>query len=140
MPATFNHTAGSVSFRSGPHRPDNSLAVVQPQRKSAGAVRFGYAHTIVNDIKQLTIRATTAEKDQFITFFNTVARGMAELFTYTTPTGQTIAARFARPDFGLTEKAYDSWEINADLRVAGAAWGWSPATGLLWADGQGVAL
>ena len=47
--ATFAHTNGSITFTRAPQRPDKSLAVIQPQRKSAGGNRFGYAHTIINN-------------------------------------------------------------------------------------------
>lgn len=136
MPASFIHPNGSVTFSRGPYRPDNSLAVVQPQRRSAASIRFGYAHTIVNDLKQLRIRATTTEKDQFTTFFNTIAQGMSELIEYTDPTGASITARFDRPTFSVIEIAYNAWEITVGLRIFAGGWTWPSGSSMLWPSGN----
>jgi hypothetical protein len=138
MPITFSHIDGSITLTRAPRRPDKSLAVIQPQRKSAGGTRFGYAHTIINDTLRLQIRATTAEKDQLLTFFNTIARGMAELIGYTDPLGATISCRFAQATLDIIEKAYNAWEITCSLRIFDSAWLFSDGTPVLYSDGTEV--
>lgn len=146
MPASFYHPAGTLIFSRAPYRPDRSLTIVQPQRQSAGGVRFGFTHTIVNQIANLRLRLNTAERDQLLTFFNSTVRGQAEQFAYTDTNGQALLARFDSPTLeGLTEIAYDSHEVTVRLRIyiGAVRWQLAPGFNLLWDNGAamtGVAL
>lgn len=139
MPASFTHPNGSVTFSRGPHRPDNSLAVVQPQRQSAANVRFGYAHTIAHETMSLRLRMTTAEKDQFLTFFNTTVNGMAEQFGYLDPQNTALLVMFNTPRLSdLTEKAYDAWEATVGIRIVGGSLAWSDGQVLAFDNGSAI--
>lgn len=108
-------------------------------------IEYGFRNTITNQSLSLPMRMTTAQKDQFLTFFNTTVRGMSELFVYTDPLGRPVTARFAERSLtGLLEKAYNSWEITVPLRVFGGSsywpssgiWLWASFDRLLWPGGQ----
>jgi hypothetical protein len=135
--AIFSHTNGSVTLSRAPHRPDNSLAVIQP-RRDTGVVRFGFAHTITEKTMRMKIRATSDEKEHFLTFFNTIVNGMAELFVYTDPLGATGNFRFATPSLDISERAYNSWEIGCTLRAFGGTWMFADGSTMLFDDNQEI--
>lgn len=115
--ASFVHSAGSVTFSRGPLRPDLSLGLQQPQRQTAGGIRFGYAYTVADNIIKLSLRLTDTEQTTLLAFFNTIVNGMAEPFTYNDTTGVATNVRFNTPLIdGLTDNAYNSNGCIVELR------------------------
>lgn len=116
--ATFVYGGTTITFTRSPLRPDQSLDVIQPQRQTSGGTRFGYAQTVVAVVLRLTLRMTTSQKDLLLNFFNTIVNGMANAFVYTDTSGNALTVRFDKPSLdGLTEKAYNAWEVTVPLRV-----------------------
>lgn len=139
MSASFSHSAGSVTFSRAIQRPDRALQVVQPQRSTAAAVRLGYVHTYITDTITLALRMTAAEKDSLLSFFRTVANGMAGLFNYTDPEGTSLSVRFASGALsGLREKGPDCWEISLPLHIFPSVWLFSNGSTQLYSDGTEV--
>lgn len=140
MGASFVHANGRVDFRSAPARPERSLAVIQPERKTAGEYRYGYAHTIVDDKLPITLRMSAAELAQFETFFYNTVRGMSELFFYTAGDGSSYAVRFAQSRLnGLREVAADMFHLPVQLLVFPSSWQWADGSTMQFDNGQEIA-
>ena len=138
MSATFYHPSGSVTFSRNPQRPDQSLDIIQPQRKSAGGTRFGFAHTIVKRIIKVNFRLTDTEKAALINFFHNVVKGKSGLFVYSDPAGIGYQVRFESDTLAITEKAYSAHSAAIELRISGGVIDWPSGFTLLWASGDSV--
>jgi hypothetical protein len=87
--------------------------------ESTGGARYGYALYVKHDLLNLPLRMTAAEKTQLLTFFRTVARGMANVFTYTDPLGIAVSVRFAGSSLPeIPENAFDAFVATIPLRLA----------------------
>ena len=116
--ASFVHPNGSITFSRGPHRPDNSLAPVQPLRKSAGGVRLGFASAFDKNLIRPRLRLSEVEKAQFIAFWDTIVNGMSEPFTYTDTSGFAQVVSFEDPALpDIIDIGYDSYEVTVTLRA-----------------------
>lgn len=136
MGVSFTHPAGSIAFKRGPARPERSMDLMQPRRQSAAGQPYGFAHTVVNDVMKLQLRAATVEKDLFVTWFRTVAKGMAEQVTYIDPFGNSFFGSFDQANYSVLERACGVWEISIPFRVFGRGWTWPSGDVMLWPSGD----
>lgn len=118
MSALFSNAGGSVIFSLNPTRPPRSRSLIQAREESAGAVPFGYIIYRTDDLLTLDVRMTNAEVPTFLTFWQSVARGMAVAFNYTDPIGAVVSVKFndsRLPE--IREKAYNLHLATVTLRV-----------------------
>ena len=119
MPASFAHANGSITFSLAPTRGEKTLSFQQAAESSAGGEPYAYPLYVKDDIFTLPLRLTTVERGQFVAFWATVARGMANPFTYTDVFSTAIMARFASPRLpAIVEHAYNVHLVTVQLRVA----------------------
>ena len=119
MPAAFTHASGSVTFSLAPTRGEKTLSFQQAVESSAGGEPYAYPLYVKDDTLELPLRLTTVEKGQLIVFWHTVARGMANAFTYTDILGTALTARFASPRLPqIVERAYNVHVVTVQLRIA----------------------
>jgi hypothetical protein len=134
--ASFAHDSATVSFRCPPVRPGHGLAFVQPDLRSAGAVRFGMAAVADSDLLELRLRLTDSERAGLVHFFASAARGIANEFVYEDAAGDGYRVRFASPVLpAIVERACNAHAATARLRVLGRV---TASDGFLFGDGSAV--
>ena len=115
--ATFVNGGTTLTFSRTPNRPDISATIVQPQRKTAGDIPYGYTHLLTDTVLRLRLRMTSTEKNSLLTFFQTTVSGMAKTFTYTDTAGTALTVRFNIPKLTVTETIYGSFTADVELLV-----------------------
>lgn len=134
--ATFSHTNGTITFTRTPSRPDHTVEINQPARRTSGGTRFGFAQILTKKVIRVNLRMTTIERANLVNFFYSIAQGMAEKFTYTDALGTARAVRFDKPTLDIQEKAFDTHIATLDLRVFSFPWAWADGQALQWDNGQ----
>ena len=115
--ATFIHTAQTIIFSRSPLRPNRSLDKVQPREVTAVDVPMVYDSLATDDLIELPLRLTSAEKTSLEAFFLNIVRGRSNPFTYTDVGGISRVVKFNQTSLSLKEIAYDSHAGTVSLRV-----------------------
>lgn len=116
MPARFDHAAGSLVFTRAPAYGSGGQDVLQAEAVSAGG--DPYALDPVATEKPLPLvfpRMPLTDWEALLTFFDQVADGMAEEFTYTDVRGTAHNVRFAVPELEAEEVAFETFAVTVPL-------------------------
>ena len=91
----------------------------QASGRTAGGETYAYELGATIHEAELEFRSlTSAEKDSLASFFESTARGMLEMWTYTDPAGGEHAARFAEPAIVFVQFARNVWDVSVRLELA----------------------
>jgi hypothetical protein len=118
-PVSFSLNGNTCTFSRNPVRPDRSLGFIQADIKSGGYERIGRDYYTTNDLIDLYWpRMPGWDKNRLFSWWQNVARGMANPFNYFDIDGNTATVRFAVPQLPeIRERAYDAYEVRTQLRV-----------------------
>lgn len=117
--AAFLLGSQTLVFQEAPLRPPVSLALIQAEGKSAGAVRVGHPVWAADDLIDLRWpRMHAFALQQLRAWWSTVARGMAVSFVYRDPWDVLRTVRFASSELPeVREVAYGRFEVSFRLRI-----------------------
>ena len=107
----------AVFFSRNPLRPGRSLDKIQPRESSAADVPLVYASLATDDLIELPLRLTTAERVALEFFFFNIARGRSNPFTYSDSAGISTTVKFNQAALAIKETAYNSHAVTVSLRV-----------------------
>jgi len=115
--ASFVHTSQTLIFTLAPLRPPRSLDKVQPRELTAVDVPIVHDSLATDDLIDLTLRLTDAEREQFLFFWANSARGASNPFTYNTVAGTALTVKFNQISIAIREIAYNHHQVKVQLRV-----------------------
>lgn len=115
--ASFVHTGQTITFSRAPLRPGRLLNKIQPRELSAADVPIVYDSLADDDLIELPLRLTTAERAALEFFFLNSARGRSNPFTYTDIAGVSKSVKFNQATLSIKETGYDSHAGTVSLRV-----------------------
>jgi len=109
----------TLDFDQAPQRPPRDLQLIQADARSAGGDRFGFDILASEDIVTLTWpRLLGYHRNQLIDWFNNVADGMANSFSYVDKNGVEQTVRFADPQLPeIRQIAGDRYVVQIRLLV-----------------------
>ena len=115
--ASFVHTSQTLTFTRGPLRPPRSLEKIQARETTAVDLPIVHDSLATDDLIDLTLRLTDAEREQFLFFWANSARGASNPFTYNNVAGAALTVKFNQTSVAIREIAYNHHQVKAQLRV-----------------------
>lgn len=109
----------ALYFGRSPDRHGKSLAFIQARAESAAAEPIIHDYLAKDTIVDLAwSNMSRFDLDRLLSWWRTVARGMAMAFDYIDINGIRATVQFASPRLPeIRERTYDSYEVKVSLRV-----------------------
>ena len=93
------------------------------QRQAVGRTAGGSVYVYDKGVDTFEVELpleslTDAEKNALVSFFDTLAKGCLETFTYTDSNGTARTARFLEPELSFVKVTANVWDVRLGLELA----------------------